>query len=73
MMAVLEGAAQELFRVLLFVVFQVEVLVVGLIPYIGRCTGVVKGAVIQNTLGTIANVPEVVQRKRAGVAWDERG
>ena len=35
-MAVLEGAAQELFRVLLFVVFQVEVLVVGLIPYIGE-------------------------------------
>eukprot|EP00879_Flechtneria_rotunda_P014366 GHRR01015010.1.p1 GENE.GHRR01015010.1~~GHRR01015010.1.p1 ORF type:complete len:283 (+),score=111.60 GHRR01015010.1:736-1584(+) len=35
MMQVLEGTAQELFRVLLFMVFTIEVYFVGLLPFVG--------------------------------------
>jgi hypothetical protein len=37
MMQVLEGTAQEVFRVLLFLVFTLEVFLISLLPFIGEC------------------------------------
>lgn len=36
MMQVLEGTAQEVFRVLLFLVFTLEVLIISLLPFVGE-------------------------------------
>jgi hypothetical protein len=36
MLKVLEGTAQEVFRVLLFVVFTLEVYIMSLLPFVGR-------------------------------------
>lgn len=39
MLSVLECTAQELFRVLLFLVFTVEVFLISFIPYVGKWGG----------------------------------
>ena len=36
MMQVLEGTAQEVFRVLLFLVFTLEVFIISLLPFVGE-------------------------------------